>query len=237
MRAPVVLVVEHEAACPPAHAGRWLAEVGCAVQVCRPYAGEPLPELAAYDALLVLGGSVGAHDEAEAPWLAPLKEMFREAATTGVPTLGICLGHQVAAVALGGAAAENPLGQQVGLLGQGWLPAAGDDPLFGASALPGRGIQWNNDVVTALPDGAVLLAATPADEVQAVRFSPTVWGVQSHPEADVAVLESWADGDRDDHLEKGIDQAAVLAEIEAAAGELEAAWRPVLARFAALARR
>ena len=237
MRAPVVLVVEHEAACPPAHAGRWLAEAGCAVQVCRPYAGEPLPGLAGYDALLVLGGSVGANDEAQAPWLAPLKDLLREAATTGVPTLGICLGHQVAAVALGGTSEENALGQQVGLLDQGWLPTAADDPLFGGASLPRRGIQWNNDVVTALPDGAVLLAATPAGEVQAVRFAPTVWGVQSHPEADVAVLESWADGDRDDHLEKGIDQRAVLAEIEAAAGELEAAWRPVLARFAALARR
>ncbi len=202
-----------------------------------PVRREPLPELAAYDALLVLGGSVGANDDAEAPWLAPLKDMFREAATTGVPTLGICLGHQVAAVALGGAAEENAFGQQVGLLDQGWLPTAADDPLFGGAALPRRGIQWNNDVVTALPDGAVLLAATPPEEVQAVRFAPTVWGVQSHPEVDVAVLESWADGDRDDHLEKGIDQRAVLAEIEAAAGELEAAWRPVLARFAALARR
>ena len=67
-----------------------------------------------------------------------------------------------------------------------------------------------------------------------VRFAPTVWGVQSHPEVDVTVLASWADGDRDDHLEKGIDQAAVLAEIEAAADELEASWRPVLTRFAAL---
>ena len=86
MRAPVVLVVEHEAACPPAHAGRWLAEAGCAVQVCRPYAGEPLPELAGYDALLVLGGSVGANDEAEAPWLAPLKDMLREAAWRPVLT-------------------------------------------------------------------------------------------------------------------------------------------------------
>jgi len=235
--APLVLVVEHEAACPPAHVGRWLEDAGCRTVVCRPYAGDPLPALPAHDALVVLGGSIGANDDADAPWLTPLKAMVRDAAATGVPTLGICLGHQVVAVALGGAADRNPRGQQVGLLEQGWLPEASDDALLAGSALPLRGIQWNDDIVTALPDGARLLAATPAGEPQVVRFAPTVWGVQSHPEADVGVLRSWADGDRDDHLEKGIDQAAVLAEIEAAADELEADWRPVLARFAALAGR
>jgi GMP synthase (glutamine-hydrolysing) len=231
---PVVLVVEHEAACPPAHVGRWLEDAGCSVEVCRPYDGDALPALASYDALVVLGGSVGANDDAQAPWLTPLKQMVREAVAGSVPTLGICLGHQVVAVALGGTAARNPRGQQVGLLEQGWLPDATDDPLLAGSALPRRGVQWNDDIVTDLPEGARLLAATPEGEPQVVRFAPTVWGVQSHPEVDVTVLASWADGDRDDHLEKGIDQAAVLAEIEAAADELEASWRPVLTRFAAL---
>ena len=238
MTAPVVLVVEHEAACPPAHVGRWLEEAGCSVVVCRPYDGDALPAPPSYDALVVLGGSVGANDDAEAPWLTPLKETVREAVAGRVPTLGICLGHQLVAVALGGRAARNPRGQQVGLLEQGWLPeAATDDPLLAGSALPRHGVQWNDDIVTDLPDGARLLAATPEGEPQVVRFAPTVWGVQCHPEVDVTVLASWADGDRDDHLEKGIDQAAVLAEIEAAADELEASWRPVLTRFAALSGR
>ena len=209
MTTPVVLVVEHEAACPPAHVGRWLEEAGCSVALCRPYDGDPLPALASYDALVVLGGSVGANDDAQAPWLTPLKEMVARAP-------------------------RNPRGQQVGLIEQGWLPEAPDDPLLAGSALPRRGVQWNDDIVTDLPEGARLLAATPEGEPQVVRFAPTVWGVQSHPEVDVTVLASWADGDRDDHLEKGIDQAAVLAEIEAAADELEASWRPVLTRFAAL---
>ena len=237
MTSPVVLVVEHEAACPPAHVGRWLADAGCVVEVCRPYAGDPLPALAPYDALLVLGGSVGANDDLDAPWLPEVRAMVREAVGTMLPTLGICLGHQLIAVALGGTVEKNPRGQQVGLIEHGWLPPAGQDPLLAGSALPRRGVQWNSDIITALPDGAALLAATPAEEPQAVRFAPTVWGVQSHPEVDVTVLQSWADGDRDDHLEKGIDQAAVLAAIEEAAAELETAWQPVVARFAELAAR
>ena len=71
-------------------------------------------------------------------------------------------------------------------------------------------------MVTGLPDAAVVLAETPEGELQAARFAPTVWGVQVHPEVDVPVLTSWAAGDRDDHLHRGLDQEALLAEIEAA---------------------
>ncbi|KRF15518.1 hypothetical protein ASG90_12585 [Nocardioides sp. Soil797] len=231
---PRVLVIEHEAKCPPAHVARWLEGAGARVEVCRPYAGDALPDLAAYDAMVVLGGTMGANDDASVAWLAPLKELVREAAETGVPTFGICLGHQVIATALGGTVEVNPRGQQLGLLEVGWLPAAGDDPLF--TPTPGlRGIQWNNDIVTVLPDGAALLAATAQEEVQVVRFAETVWGVQLHPEADEVVVADWADGDRDDHALRGIDQAALLRGIAEAREELDAAWRPVVERFAGLA--
>jgi GMP synthase (glutamine-hydrolysing) len=89
--------------------------------------------------------------------------------------------------------------------------------------------------VTGLPDGAVALAATAEAELQVARFAPTVWGVQLHPEADEQVVRSWAAGDRDDHLERGIDQDAVLAGIEAARHELDEAWRPLATSLVALA--
>jgi GMP synthase (glutamine-hydrolysing) len=232
-----VLVVEHEPACPPAHFGTWLEEAGAVVEVVRPWAGEELPPLTAYDGLLVLGGSMGAHDDATTPWLEPVKERIREAVETGVPTLGICLGHQLLAVALGGRSEPNPGGQQVGMYDVGWTAEAAADELVGPVATERRGVQWNSDVVTALPEGTVVLAETARGELQAARFAPTAWGVQLHPEVDRTVLESWAAGDRDDHLEKGIDQEAVLREIDAARGELDEAWRPLAVRFAELARR
>jgi GMP synthase (glutamine-hydrolysing) len=139
------------------------------------------------------------------------------------------------AVALGGEVEVNPRGQQVGLYDVGWRPEAEQDELL--SALPSgiRGIQWNTDIVTRLPDGAVPLAATADGELQVARFAPRAWGVQLHPEADEPVVRSWAAGDRDDHLERGIDQAAVLAEIDAARAELDEAWRPLATRLVALA--
>jgi GMP synthase (glutamine-hydrolysing) len=236
-RPAVVLVIEHEPACPPAHLGTWLTEAGAELRVCRPWAGEEVAALAGVDALLVLGGSMGAADDATCPWLGAVKDRIREAVDTGLPTLGVCLGHQLIAVALGGRSEPNAAGQQVGLFDVGWVPEAAADPLMGPVATPRRGVQWNSDVVTELPAGAVSLASTPAGENQVARFAPAAWGVQLHPEVDRAVLTSWAAGDRDDHLEKGIDQEAVLREIDGARGELDEAWRPLATRFAELAGR
>lgn len=237
MNAPLLLVVEHEPQCPPAHFGTWLTEAGAELEVCRPWAGEELPDPASYAGLLVLGGSMGAHDDGTVPWLAPLKDRIRAAVEDGVPTLGICLGHQLVAAALGGESRPSPDGQQVGLFEVGWTDAAAADELVGPLATPRRGVQWNSDVVTRLPADAVVLAALPSGELQAARFGPAAWGVQLHPEVDRPVLESWAAGDRDDHLERGIDQEAVLAEIDAARAELDEAWRPLAERFAEIAGR
>jgi GMP synthase (glutamine-hydrolysing) len=230
------LVVEHEPAAPVAHLGTWLVEAGAEIEVCRPWAGDEVSGLTGFDGFVVLGGSMGANDDATHPWLTAVKDRVRQAVDTGVTTLGVCLGHQLVAVALGGTVEPNPRGQQVGLYDVGWRPEADDDQLVsGLAAAPIRGIQWNVDVVTELPDGAVTLATTSEGELQVARFGPGVWGVQLHPEADGPVVRSWAAGDRDDHLERGIDQDAVLAEIDTARDELDEAWRPLATRLVALA--
>jgi GMP synthase (glutamine-hydrolysing) len=232
--APRVLVVQHQDDCPPALVGHWLVEAGCALDVRRPYAGDALPDdLTDHDAFLVLGGSMGADDDGEHHWLATTKALIRDAAGRGTPTLGICLGHQLAAVALGGEVARNPQGQQLGLLPMGWTEAAARDDLMKALVGASVGIQWNDDIVTVAPDDTEVLALAPGGELQVARFAPRVWGVQLHPEVDEHILEEWSEEDPDRYAEGVLDE--VLATIAAARDELEAGWRPLAHTLAALA--
>lgn len=233
-----LLVVEHEAQCPPGWFGEWLIDAGADLDVRRPYAGHDLPpDLGSHSGMLVLGGDMGAYDDATHPWLTDVKQLMLGAVLDDTPVLGICLGHQLAAVALGGAVAPNPHGQQIGVLDVGWNMAARTDQLVGPLATrPGRcpAVQWNNDVVTRLPDGATVLAGTGRGEVQAVRFAPGVYGVQWHPEAGEEIIRPWADHDRDDAAERGVDLDAYVEDVVAARAELRESWRPLAEAFAAL---
>lgn len=231
---PRILVVEHEESCPPHLVGTWLTEAGCTLQVCRPYAGDALPELTSYDGVLVLGGEMGANDDSVS-WLPPLKAAIRDAVAARTPLLGICLGHQLIAVALGGAVAPNPHGQTVGLTDVAWIEEAGADDWVAGRTGDEVAIHWNNDVVTRLPRGAVVLARSPDGEVQVARFAPRAWGIQAHPEVDADVVRHWAVTERDQQVSLGRDPDAVLAAIEDAGAALVTHWRPLAARFAALA--
>lgn len=230
-----IAVVEHQESCPPALFGTWLREAGAELDVLRPYAGDGLGELTSYDAVLVLGGEMSANDDDTVAWLAPLKQRIRELVAAETPLLGICLGHQLIATALGGRVAPNPSGQFVGLQPVGWTPEAEADALFGPYRAGARVLQWNNDVVLQAPPSTTPLAAAPDGTLQAARFAPAAWGTQAHPEVDLAVVKRWAETDYDQHRSRGIDQDAALAEFGDAHDELAGHWRPVAVRFAELA--
>ena len=232
-----VLIIEHETDCPPAWLGEWLSATGADLDVRRPYLGDPLPDdLAGHSALVILGGTMDAGSDDRHPWLTRVKSLVRSVATDGTPTLGVCLGHQLIAEALGGRVAKNPRGQQIGVLDVGWQPAAAEDPLFGAVAGQHGVVQWNNDIVTELPVGAVVLARTPDGEVQACRYAASVWGVQWHPEAGAETVAAWADLDRDRVRSLGRDVDDYVAQVALARDELRASGRRLVDRFTALAR-
>jgi GMP synthase (glutamine-hydrolysing) len=230
-----VLVVQHEADCPPAWIGDWLVEAGCVLDVRHPYRGDALPsDLHSHDALLVLGGAMGANDDESCPWLATTKDLVRVAAETAVPTLGICLGHQLAAVALGGAVGPNPHGQQLGLVPMGWTEAAVRDELTRGLTATRFGVHWNNDIVLRAPDDTVVLATSPGGELQVARFAPGIWGVQLHPEVDERILETWAEDDRERYDEGMLED--VLRKVASAREDLVVGWRPLAQALAGLNR-
>lgn len=230
-----VLVVEHQQSCPPALVGRWLEDAGATLDVVRPYLGESVPSALTHDGLLVLGGSMGAEQDDRAPWLPAVRALIRDHAEAGRPVLGICLGHQLAAVALGGEVTRNPLGQTVGA--RAVTRVLADDPLGAALPEDCHVPQWNDDTVVALPPGASVVAVNDRADVLLARLAGSVWGIQGHPEATNEVVEVWA---RTDLAEGGLTGAsedelpAVLEEIARRQPETDAAWQPVVAAWAGL---
>ncbi|GAB48063.1 type 1 glutamine amidotransferase [Mobilicoccus pelagius] len=224
-----VLVVEHEPEAPPGRLGATSLDL----HVVRPYAGDVVPDdLSDFAGFVVLGGEMGAYDDTDHPWLAPTRELVRRAAATDVPTLLVCLGHQLGAVALGGAVARNPRGPQWDVVDVGLTEEGRTDALLRHLPDGARVVHWNGDVVTDLPDGAVLLARDPRGDVQAVRYVPRMWGLQCHPEADAEIVARWGADETDP--EDAARAARAIAEARSCDALLDGTWRPVLEAFARL---
>lgn len=232
---PSVLVVQHEDSCPPGWFGEWLTAAGLEVEILDAHRGRAIPAaLTDHAGLLVLGGEMGANDDSTTRWLAPTRALIATVAASGGPFLGICLGHQLATVALGGTVLPNPHGHGTGLTPFAPTDAAATDPLLSAVTPGALAVQWNNDVAIALPPRATLLATSPDGTVQAARFGTRAWGVQFHPEASPEIFRSWTT-DKPSAAEAradGIDMFAAADQIQAHSGALRKAWEPLARRWA-----
>jgi GMP synthase (glutamine-hydrolysing) len=231
---PVVLVVEHQVTCPPAWFGGWLEQSGITVEVRRPYQGDALPEsLEGVDGLLVMGGAMSAYDTVKHPWLTATQELIVRAAGRHLPALGICLGHQLAASALGGSVEVNPRGQQIGVLPVDWLPAAADDPLFGrVYERPAVAVYWNHDLVTRVPATGHMLACAATGEIQALRLGERLWGVQFHPEVSPSLARTWADEEQSTVARPELDE--VVQAVRVHESTLQDTWSALASSFATL---
>ena len=222
-----VLVVQHEDACPPGLLDTWADRSGVAFDLRRCHRGEMLPaSLAEHSGLILLGGEMGAYEDARYPWLTAAKSLVIQAVILNVPFLGLCLGHQLAAVALGGRVGPNPEGPRRGVFDVGLLPEAAADPLL-APLRPGAPlVHWNTDIVTTVPGGATVLARDAAGTVQALRFAEHAWGIQGHPEVTAAIVGAWGQEEPE-----SAENAEAVRRVAAAEADLVATWAPVAARF------
>jgi GMP synthase-like glutamine amidotransferase len=141
-----------------------------------------------YDAVLIFGGAMHVDQEAHHPWLRDEDALLSDLAAREVPMLGVCLGAQLIAKALGARVGAMPA-PQIGWFDVEQTPEGADDPLF--SGLPRRfsSFQWHSYAFD-LPRNAVPLASDPAC-LQAYRAGETAWGIQFHAEVTRESVDDW----------------------------------------------
>jgi GMP synthase (glutamine-hydrolysing) len=195
--------------------------------------GEALPNWREFDGVVAMGGPMGAGDEADHPWLEAEKRLVREAVDAGRPFLGVCLGVQLLASALGARvyAADRP---EVGLLEVELTAEGRQDPLFGGIDDRLVSLQWHGDTFE-LPDGATHLARSAQVPNQAFRAGECAYGVQFHLEVTGEMAREWArvPAYRESLAETlGAEEgAAFIAEVERRADELHPVARRLFANW------
>jgi GMP synthase-like glutamine amidotransferase len=196
-----ILVFEHSDSSGVGRLGRTLRDCGHRLRILRLHDGDQVPgDLDDVDGIVSCGGPQAAYDDSVA-WLEPQMQRMREANAVGMPIIGLCLGSQILARALGGKVERNPAGIELGFTEVKLNPVGREDPMHAGIAWNSMMIQHHRDHVSQLPAGARLLASSARCKTQAWALGLRTYGFQYHPEADADTLERWA-----------ADEPAALAE-------------------------
>ncbi len=201
----------------PAAIAEWADARAIAANTAHLYRGDAPPGLDAFDMLTVMGGPMSANDEAVLDWLPPEIALVRDAIAANKIVLGVCLGAQIVAKALGGAVAK---GRQKEI---GWFAVERTEtshPLFEGLPAEFMAFHWHGETFS-LPESAVRLASTPATENQAFAVGKRALGLQFHMEAtkeSVNALIEYGAGDieggptqqQPDEIRAGIGHCAAL---------------------------
>ena len=223
-REPGFVVVQHVAGEGPGLIQVLAHQRGLPLDVRRMDLGEALPDIDAVAALVVLGGPMGAYEAVAHPYLLDVQQLLEDAVERGLPVLGICLGSQLLAAALGGRVYPGPA-PEVGVREVTLTADGADDLLLGPAGRTFPAFHWHGDTFD-LPPGAVHLAGTRAYRHQAFRAGDRAWGLQFHIELDMRLAREWA---------AVLPRGASPSEPQRAA--IEKIGRGVLNRFFELARR
>ncbi|MGB4866047.1 MAG: type 1 glutamine amidotransferase [Hyphomicrobium sp.] len=190
---PRVLVIQHDPISPLGALSEHFAADGISPTVIEPNRGDSFANLDAFDILVLLGGQMEAWQEQEHPWLVPEKAAIRRWVNNlDKPLLGICLGHQILADALGGRVDRAQQGEAA--LTRIALTEAGQGhPIYAGFGTSKAAISWHGSEVTALPPKATLLGNTSDCAISSFSVGSAAIGVQYHVEATGNQTDEWAE--------------------------------------------
>lgn len=194
------------------------------------------PSLDPYRGVVVLGGPMNVDEVDRHPHLATEVRLIQNAIERGMPVLGVCLGAQLIAKALGASVRSNGR-KEIGWYDVEVSEAGRADPLFRHFAARERIFQWHGDTFE-IPRGAVHLASSELCANQAFRYGDNVYGFQFHLEVDEPLIERWLRTPvmRQEIEELGgeVDPEAIRAETPRAMARLQSLSRRVFSEFIGL---
>lgn len=190
MRAHILQHVPFEG---PGSIASWLEGAGYETTGTRLFETAVLPDTKGLDLLVIMGGPMSVNDEDSIPWLVSEKRFIRKAVASGMPVLGICLGAQLIASAMGARVYRNAVKEI------GWFPvygvSSGDSSVFRFPPSE-KVFHWHGETFD-LPPGAVRIAGSDGCENQAFQLGRSVIGLQFHlettPEAAQALVSNCRD--------------------------------------------
>ena len=210
------------------------ARHGIGVTLGHPYRGEPLPDVAGYQVLVVLGGPMGVYERERYSFIDAEAELVRQAVAREIPTLGICLGSQIVADALGGRVTRHSA-KEIGAMSVVLTPEGAIDPLFQGLDPLLPVFQWHGDTFS-IPPGAVRLASSPIAANQAFRHGRRTYGLQFHLEVTIDMVTTWLAEYAAEIASEHLDPQLIRRASEGACKRWTEIADVVFSRFAALAR-
>lgn len=193
-----------------------------------PDANRPL-DLETARGLIFMGGPMSVNDDLD--YVRREMEVIRQAARGGLPMLGVCLGAQLIAKALGARVYRNVV-KEIGWFPVRWREAAAEDALLAGLPNPATVFHWHGETFD-LPDGAVWLASSDACRHQAFRRGENIYGLQFHLEVTPGMISGWLEEDANS---ADVREVAHRIDPEFGAAELARMAETVFGRWAALVR-
>ncbi|WP_208317297.1 membrane dipeptidase [Canibacter zhoujuaniae] len=213
---PQVLFVVNWATSLPRRFETWFTEAGFKLDIRFGKEVELPKNLDDYAGMVLFGGGLMPDEFENAPWLKQERQLAQEAIDKDIPTLGICLGAQILADVAGGEVKAKTGPKERGSTVIKTTAAGRNDQLISVLGTASPMIENHEDMITRLPESAVLLASSDAIEIQAFRINENVYGLQFHPEVSAADMWGW-------NAEELASEGFNLAELCLEAGKNDAA--------------